>query len=270
MDTVSGTIMKMKSTLSSSGDVSYSLPLGDSLTEMNGFLGKKITLTWHKKIYDIHDGELIKKSYAQGHSYKNLMKLPQCDTCIVKPELCHFDKGTCRDPEWGQRNCMIPHYIYLSITSGVKIGITRETQLPTRWIDQGAVKAIPIAKVGDRKSSGLVEIEIAKEMADKTNWRNMLKGVYEDANLEMMREQIYDSYGDLLDDMGAEEVEDSETIIKYPILSLPEKISSMSFDKSDIIEGTLTGVKGQYLIFDNGVINMRKHQGYEITLNAQG
>lgn len=267
---VSGTIMKMKSTLDDQGNVSYSLPLGDTLTPLNEHLGKKISLTWNKKIFDIHDGELIKKSYAQGYSYKNLMKLPQCDTCIVKPELCHFDKGTCRDPEWGQRNCMIEHYIYLSITSGVKIGITRHTQLPTRWIDQGAVKAIPVAKVGDRKSSGLVEIEIAKEMADKTNWRNMLKGVYQDVNLEMMREQIYDSYGDLLDDMDAEEVTDSETIIKYPILTLPEKISSMGFDKNATIEGTLMGIKGQYLIFDNGVINMRKHQGYEITLDVQG
>lgn len=263
----SGTIRKMKTSLVD-GIAQYTLPLGDHDVFMNDLIGKEVNLTWNKKIFDIYDGEQIKKSYGQGYSYKNLITLARCDTCIVKPELCHIDKGTCREPEWGQENCMIPHYIYLSLTSGVKVGITRHTQVPTRWIDQGAVKAILVAQVDDRKTSGLVEVEIAKEMADKTNWRNMLKGVYEDQDLELLREQIYDSYGDLLDDMGAEEIEEDAIEISYPIESIPEKISSMSFDKTEVIEGKLTGIKGQYLIFEKGVINMRKHQGYDITLNV--
>ena len=250
MTDVSGTLLKMKTSLNDDGEAHYNLPLSESLTPMNDLVGKKISLRFNHKIFDIYDGEPIKKSYGQGYSYKNLITLARCDTCIVKPELCHYDQGTCREPEWGEKHCMIPHYIYLSITSGVKVGITRHTQLPTRWIDQGAVMAVPFAKVQDRKTSGLVEIEIAKEMSDKTNWRNMLKGQFEEVDLDLIREQIYDSYGDLLDDMDAEEVEDDITHIKYPILSLPEKINSLSFDKKDFIEGTLLGIKGQYLIFD--------------------
>lgn len=265
---VTGPIDKMKTRLDEQGLAHYSLPLGEEQVEMNPLIGKKISLHWSSEIYDVYDGELIKKSYGQGYSYKNFMKLAQCDTCIVKPELCHYAAGTCREPEWGEKFCFMPHYVYLSVTSGVKVGITRETQLPTRWIDQGAVMAIPLVKVADRKTSGLIEIEIAKEMSDKTNWRNMLKSQYETVDLELLREQIFDQFGDLLDDMDADDVDDPITHIRYPVESVPEKISSYSFDKKETIEGTLTGIKGQYLILDHGVINMRKHSGYSITLEA--
>ncbi|MAF76657.1 MAG: hypothetical protein CME60_00745 [Halobacteriovoraceae bacterium] len=274
----SGTIRKMKGDLKSGGDpVQYHLPLRnieepdnldkEILVPMNDFLGKEITLDYQESIYDIYDGKSIKKSYGQGFSYKNFISLARCDSCIVKPELCHYHKGTCREPKWGEEHCFIPHVIYLSITSGVKIGITRETQVPTRWIDQGAVYALPILKVADRKTSGMVEVELAKTMADKTNWRNMLKGEYEFVDLELIRDQIFEEYGDLLDDADADDIEEDILEIKYPILEIPKKFSSLSFDKKQKIEGTLLGIKGQYLILDTGVINMRKHQGYHITLS---
>ena len=274
----SGTIRKMKGDLQSGEDpVQYHLPLRnieepdnldkEILAPMNDFLGKEITLDYQESIYDIYDGKSIKKSYGQGFSYKNFISLARCDSCIVKPELCHYHKGTCREPKWGEEHCFIPHVIYLSITSGVKIGITRETQVPTRWIDQGAVYALPILKVADRKTSGMVEVELAKTMADKTNWRNMLKGEYEFVDLELIRDQIFEEYGDLLDDADADDIEEDILEIKYPILEVPKKFSSLSFDKKQKIEGTLLGIKGQYLILDTGVINMRKHQGYHITLS---
>ncbi|MBC97793.1 MAG: hypothetical protein CME63_08585 [Halobacteriovoraceae bacterium] len=274
----SGTIRKMKGDLQSGEDpVQYHLPLRnieepdnldkEILVPMNDFLGKEITLDYQESIYDIYDGKSIKKSYGQGFSYKNFISLARCDSCIVKPELCHYHKGTCREPKWGEEHCFIPHVIYLSITSGVKIGITRETQVPTRWIDQGAVYALPILKVADRKTSGMVEVELAKTMADKTNWRNMLKCEYEFVDLELIRDQIFEEYGDLLDDADADDIEEDILEIKYPILEVPKKFSSLSFDKKQKIEGTLLGIKGQYLILDTGVINMRKHQGYHITLS---
>jgi len=274
-----GTIRKMKTQLGSGNDpVSYSLPLltpGTSekeatttLIEMNQLLGSKITLDFHGQIFDIYDGKPIKKSYGQGFSYKNFISLARCDSCIVKPELCHYDKGSCREPKWGEEHCLIPHVIYLSITSGVKVGITRGTQVPTRWIDQGAEYALPILQVADRKTSGIIEVELAKTMADKTNWRKMLKGEYEYVDLQLLRDQIYDEYGDLLDDADAQDFEEETLEIKYPILELPKKISSLSFDKQKTIEGTLLGIKGQYLILDTGVINMRKHQGYNISLSC--
>lgn len=134
----SGNILKMKTTLNS--PVSYSLPLGDNLVPMNQFIGRNIKLEYNGQINCIATGEKIKKTYNQGYSYKAFMQLPECDVCIVKPELCHYSKGTCRDKEWGEKHCFIPHFVYLAISSHVKVGITRHTQIPTRWIDQGATE----------------------------------------------------------------------------------------------------------------------------------
>lgn len=263
---IEGNILKMENEL---GDVAqYILPIGDQKVPMNELVGKEIELEFKGQINCISTGEKIKKTYNQGYSYKAFMKLAACDICIVKPELCHYDKGTCREPEWGEKHCMTPHYVYLSIASSPKIGITRECNIPHRWIDQGATYALPILKVRDRLTSGIIENEIAKEMSDKTNWRKMLKGDIEEADLYEIREQIFNDYGDLLDDMEAEDIEEDILQIEYPIESIPDKIKSMSFDKTPVISGKLTGIKGQYLIFEQGVLNMRKHAGYYLYLNS--
>ncbi|MDD0853770.1 DUF2797 domain-containing protein [Halobacteriovorax sp. GB3] len=261
-----GNILKMKSSLEEV--VQYSLPLGDELLEMNPLIGKKVKITFEGRINDIYNGELIKKSYGQGFSYKSFITLARCDSCIVKPELCHYEEGTCREPKWGEENCLIPHYIYLSVTDQMKVGITRHTQLPTRWIDQGASYALPIAEVSTRKISGLIETEIKSIMSDKTNWRKMLKNEVPEIDLYEERERVFEQFGDLFDEFDALDLDDDLTEIKYPVLEYPEKVTSMSLDKKPIVEGTLMGIKGQYLIFDNGVINMRKHQGYYIKIEA--
>ena len=196
------------------------------------------------------------------------MTKASCDICIVKPELCHYEKGTCREPKWGEEHCMKPHIVYLSNTSSVKIGITREANIPYRWIDQGAVEALPILRVQNRLLSGLVESEIKKDYNDKTNWRRMLKGDFEETDLYQERESIFNTFGDLLDDLEAEDLDEEVVKINYPILENPKKITSLSFDKKPLIEGTLLGIKGQYLILDSGVLNIRKHQGYFINLKA--
>ena len=217
-----GTLLKMKTTLDR--PVTYKLPIGDELVEMNPLIGKNITLKFTGNIYCISTGEKIKKSYNQGFSYKAFMSLAACDICIVKPNLCHYHKGTCREPEWGENNCMIPHIVYLSNTSKVKIGITRETQVPTRWIDQGAMEALPILRCKDRYSAGLIEAEISKHLSDKTNWRNMLKGDFEAEDLEAKREGIFEDYADLLDDMDAEDLDEAPIQITYPVEEYPEKV----------------------------------------------
>ena len=260
----SGNILKMKSSLGKV--VNYQLPIGDQLLLMNQFLEKKITLEFTGEINCIDSGKKIKKTYGQGFSYESFMKLACCDVCIVKPELCHFEKGTCREPEWGLANCFKPHVIYLSDTSSIKVGITRESQIPTRWIDQGATRAIPLVSVENRLISGQVEVELKTMFNDKTNWRNMLKGISSDANLEELKEQVFEEFGDLFDDMGATEIEEGVVEINYPVIEFPSKITSLGFDKNSTIEGTLLGIKGQYLIFDVGVINLRKHQGYKINI----
>ena len=263
---VEGNLLKMQNEHTS--PVTYKLPIGDELVDMNPLIGKKIKMTFDGVINDIVTGEQIKKSYNNGYSYKSVMTLAQCDICIVKPELCHYDKGTCREPEWGERHCMKPHIIYLANSSGLKIGITREENVPHRWIDQGATEALPIMRVENRYVSGLIESEIAKEMNDKTNWRKMLKNEVPEVDLVEKREEIFETYADLLDSMGAEDLDEEALHFEYPVEKYPEKVTSLGFDKKPVIEGTLVGIKGQYLILDIGVVNIRKHQGYYITLES--
>ncbi|ATH09548.1 hypothetical protein BIY24_12255 [Halobacteriovorax marinus] len=256
----------MKSTLEN--PVQYKLPIGDELIGMNEFIGKKIKLSFDGQINCISTGEKISKSYNQGYSFRASQKLAACDICIVKPELCHFADGTCREPEWGEANCFQPHIVYLSVSSHLKIGITRESQVPTRWIDQGASFALPILRVEDRLTSGLIEKEISKSLSDKTNWRKMLQNDVTEVDLEQERENIFEDFADILDHFEAEDLDEEVIEIEYPVNEYPTKIKSLGFDKNPVIEGVLNGIKGQYLILDCGVLNMRKHQGYFITLEA--
>lgn len=241
---------------------------------LNPLIGQSLKLIFKKQINCTHCGNKVKKVYAGGHCYPCSIKLAECDMCILRPELCHYSKGTCREPSWGEANCMIPHYIYLANSSGLKVGITRSTQIPTRWIDQGAVAGLPIMKVSTRYQSGVFEKMFAEEIADKTDWRKMLKGQIDEIDLQNKRDELFELFGDDLDSMegefGAGQVEILEneqvTHIDYPVLIYPEKVTSLSFDKTEIVGGVLQGIKGQYLIFDTGVINIRSHTGYKIEL----
>lgn len=241
---------------------------------LNPLIGKTLKLIFKKQINCTHCGKAVKKAYAGGYCYPCSIKLAECDMCILKPELCHYSKGTCREPSWGETNCMIPHYIYLANSSGLKVGITRATQIPTRWIDQGAVAGLPIMKVSTRYQSGVFEKMFAQEINDKTDWRKMLKGNVEDISLLEKRDELFRLFGDDLDAMegsfgsGQMEILENEqvTLIDYPVLTYPEKVTSLSFDKQEIVGGVLQGIKGQYLIFDTGVINIRSHTGYKVEL----
>ena len=270
----SGYLRKMSHCINKDNTVDYYLRSYPGLKDnseaetlkLNDFIGKKIKLEFQNQLGCIGCGREIKKTFNQGYCFPCLQNLAECDTCIIKPELCHFDEGTCRDSEWGEKHCNINHSIYISLTSAVKIGITRQHQETTRWVDQGAVKALRIATVPRRKDAGLLEVEIAKNMADKTNWRNMLKNEYEDKDLAEIRDQIFEEYEDLIADVAEEDSKVQE--IKYPVLEYPEKVKSFNFDKNPLVEGLLQGIKGQYLILDEGVINLRKFAGYEVEFSS--
>ena len=246
-------------------EVGYELPIGEQLLPLNQFLGQKLRIEFLGKIFCKNCGRKTSKSFSQGYCFPCFRSLAQCDSCIVKPELCHFDAGTCREPEWGVRNCKIAHTVYLANSSGLKVGVTRTHQQTTRWIDQGAIAAIPIATVKRRKDAGLIEIELKKTLNDKTNWRAMLKGETTDIDLAEERRKVLDL---LPDNVEFKRVSDEFTAIHYPILQHPTKVTSFNLDKNPIIEATLQGIKGQYLIFDTGVVNIRKYAGYEIQFTA--
>ncbi|MGB1403496.1 MAG: DUF2797 domain-containing protein [Porticoccaceae bacterium] len=270
----SGHLAKMDVQLANT--VQYQLPLDDQRIALNDLIGHSIRLEYRGDIHCIHCGRRSKKSFSQGYCYPCFTKLPQCDICIMSPEKCHFHHGTCRDPQWGEKYCFTDHFVYLANSSGVKVGITRGTQLPTRWIDQGATQGLPIFRVQTRYQAGLIEDCIREHIADKTSWQKMLKGNAEPADLEAIRDDLLvksESGLELLEqEFGLQALQrlynESITEIQFPITRFPEKVKSFNLDKAPLVEGELQGIKGQYLILDTGVINIRKYTGYNIDFSA--
>ena len=271
-----GAVRKMKTQLEN--PVRYTMLLGEHEIPVNEYLGRKLRLDFHGIINCMHCGRKTNKSFNQGYCYPCFNRLAQCDSCIVSPEKCHYAAGTCREPEWGEQHCMIDHFVYLANTSGLKVGITRGTQVPTRWIDQGATQARPIFRVATRLYAGLVETLFKDHLADKTNWQAMLKGDAEACDLEQVRRRLMaDCAGELHaleQKYGIQAIielaDEPEIHINYPVLEYPSRVSSFNLDKASSVGGTLLGIKGQYLIFDSGVINMRKYGGYQLSLHATG
>lgn len=269
-----GQLEKMRVILNS--PVEYQLPLGDQLVPLNRLIGQSIKLKFTGKITCIHCQRAVKKSFNQGYCYPCFTSLAQCDMCIMKPETCHFAAGTCRDSTWGEQFCFQPHIIYLANSSGIKVGITRQTQIPTRWIDQGAVQALPIFKVPSRYVSGLIEIAIGKHVSDKTSWQQMLKNNVQPIDLPAKRDELIQLCSTELSEIrqrfGEQAVEflaDAQPVdIAFPVDHYPTKINSFSLDKNPEVSGVLHGIKGQYLLLDTGVINIRKFTGYEVAFSA--
>lgn len=271
-----GALRKLTAQLDTQGNIEYQLPIGTQSLPLNPLIGKKLSLHFNGNIHCSHCDRKTKKSYAQGFCYPCMQKLAQCDMCIMKPETCHHHLGTCREPIWGEKNCMTPHYVYLANSSGLKVGITRHTQIPTRWIDQGAVQALPIFKVESRILSGLIEVALTDFINDKTNWRVMLKGIPPQIDLieeaTKLKPKISEKLAGIALQYGASAFEslNSEVIsLNFPVQRYLDKINSFNFDKTPEVSGVLLGIKGQYLIFDSGVINMRKFTSYQINAHFE-
>lgn len=254
--------------------VDYKMVLGAQRIAMTPMIGQKIHLKYAGEIHCTACERRIKKSYSGGYCFPCSQTLAQCDLCIMKPETCHYAAGTCREPEWGDAFCMQDHIVYLANSSGIKVGITRINQIPTRWIDQGATQALPIFRVKSRYQSGLVEVIFKAHVSDRTDWRKMLKGEAETIDLVAVRDQLMQKCSNeilaLQQQFGEQAIlpltDEDVVTISYPVEQYPEKVKSFNFDKTSEISGILKGIKGQYLIFDSGVINVRKFTGYNITM----
>lgn len=275
---ISGHLRKMHSALTgvNNNQVEYQLPLDEKLLPLNELIGRSITLRYTGAIHCCHCGRVTKKSFNQGYCYPCFSKLAQCDRCIMSPEKCHYDEGSCREPEWGDANCMVDHIVYLANSSGIKVGITRGTQVPTRWIDQGAIQALPIYRVATRRLSGLVEVVFKNHVADKTNWRKMLKGEVDLIDLLAERDRLIklcaEDIASLQEQYGLQAIQtiddDQAFDFQFPVEEFPTKVTSLNFDKQPEIKGILKGIKGQYLILDIGVLNIRKFGAYHIEFSV--
>jgi len=259
------------------GDVAeYDMVLDDHRISLNEKIGQPIKLEFLGDIHCQACGRKSKKSFSQGYCYPCFTKLAQCDSCIMSPEKCHYEQGTCREPSWGDEFCMQDHIVYLANSSGIKVGITRHSQIPTRWLDQGAMQAMPIARVATRHLSGLLEVIFKQYVADKTNWRTLLKQDALELDLAAKRDELFELCHEEIDELqqhyGLQAVQliyDGElNQFAFPVTEYPTKVTSFNFDKTPIVEGKLMGIKGQYLILDTGVINLRKFTSYHVSFQG--
>jgi hypothetical protein len=248
--------------------IRYSMRLGDDSVDLNEFIGRDIQLSFTGKITCIDCGRATRKSFAQGFCFPCMRDSPMNAECIIRPELCRGHLGEGRDPEWEQKHHVCEHIVYLASSSDMKVGVTRGDQLPTRWIDQGASHARVLARTPHRGAAGNIEVALKSVFTDRTSWQKMLKNnVIESpdwaAALELARVTIPESHREYI-------VDDADIVsMNYPVISYPEKVKSMSFDKAPLISGKLMGIKGQYLLLDeNRVLNIRKHNGYELRFEA--
>jgi len=187
---------------------------------------------------------------------------------IMKPELstAHLDIED-RDLDYEKRVQLQPHIVYLALSSDVKVGVTRKTQVPTRWIDQGAVQAISIVEVPNRYLAGITEVALKNHYADKTNWQKMLKN--EVPTTDLLKEKVSLKY------LIPKEVQEYYDLnandlyeLHFPVLEYPKKVTSLNLDKSPNFTGKLTGIKGQYLLFEDGtVFNVRTFEGYVVKIS---
>ena len=257
---ISGQLRKM--THKKDTPIQYFLNLGEKSYPLTFKVGQTLTMRYTGKITCIECGRSIKKTYSEGYCFPCTRDLPENDICSVRPEKCQHAKGNEADRAFYEKYCNIDHYVYLSQTSGVKVGITRHYNIPSRWIDQGAMKALIIAKVPRRILSGQIEIVLAKKISDKTNWRKMLLGQIEDVDFSFMRNEMIECIPKDLKQYAL--YKEKVQSFSYPVESVPGKISSHNLDKESEFSEKLTGIKGQYLIFEDRVINLKKYSGYHI------
>jgi hypothetical protein len=262
---ISGHLRKMNT--SYADIIQYELVLDDAVYPLNDKIGQYIEIEFLGNINCQACGKKTKTSFNQGFCYLCFDRLARNDRCVMNPHLCHFAKGTCREPEWGLAHCMQPHIVYVAWSSNLKVGITKPSQIPIRWMDQGASHAVAICEVTSRYHAGLIEEYLSQWYSDRTNWRKMLSGeeitvdLLEKAHEAQSRIKQGDFPQQLRDGLKLLDLDLHE--IEYP-LDLVGPIKSLSLDKQRVVSGYLLGIKGQYLLLDTGVINIRKHGSYEV------
>ena len=248
--------------------VKYFLKTEQGKINMNDFLGRKVDLEFTGEIYCINCGKKTTKSFGQGYCYPCFMTSPETEACVLRPELCQAHLGIARDMIFAKEHCLQDHFVYLAASSEIKVGVTRKSQIPTRWIDQGASSAVKIACTPNRFNAGLIEVELKKQLTDKTNWRAMLTNkIKPNPDFHAVFEKIKVALPENLKEFLLTEI--IQTNIDYPVINYPEKVQSIDLEKEGIIIGNLAGIKGQYLIFENGnVINLRKCSGYKVNIKV--
>ena len=251
--------------------VRYSLELDDGVLPLNELLGRTLTIRFDGRITCQHCGAITRKSYGDGYCYPCFKTLARCDLCVVSPDRCHYAAGTCREPQWGESFCMQPHLVYLANSAGAKVGITTPANVPMRWLDQGATQAAVIMRTQSRFQAGCVEAALAQHVSDRTEWRSLVGRDAQELDLvalcEQLRRQAARSLAALDERFpGALQWVEQPAALRfeYPVMSYAGQPVGLTLDPGVAIGGALLGIKGQYLMFDNGVFNVRRHTSYHV------
>lgn len=266
-----GTLNKMR--VAPSDPVSYWLEDGApdagpeaARIEVNPLIDSPVEIRFLGQVRCTCCGVVVERAYDNGYCGDCFRTRADADICMMKPHLCHHGEvdNPCRDETFAVERCFQTHFLYASLTSDVKVGITRHTNIPSRWIDQGAVVATTLAALPSRRAVGLVEHALAAEFRDRTHWMKMLREHPDEALLD----EALDAIVSRMVALGLPGVLPAEQRtrlrFRYPLLGdRPEKVRSLNLNKATVVGGRLLGIKGQYWIFDTGVINIRRHAGYE-------
>ena len=257
-----GVLTKMKTEFGK--PIQYFLVFENDFLNINQLLNKTLKINFLK--HQCLNCGLDKPIYRQGFCKDCFFEIPQAADWIMRPELstAHLNKED-RDLEYEKKVQLQPHIVYLANSSNVKVGVTRKNQVPTRWIDQGAHEAIEIVEVPNRYLAGVTEVALKEHVADKTNWRKMLKNDIEDEDLVVWRDRLKPYIPIEAQDYFIEN--NSETHLDFPVLQYPVKPKSLNIEKTQEYVGKLVGVKGQYLIFeDETVFNIRANEGLVVSI----
>jgi len=260
-----GVLTKMETEFSN--PIQYYLVFESDFVNMNQLLDKTIELKFVK--YQCLNCGFDKPIYRQGFCKSCFFEIPQAADWIMRPELSTAHLGIeDRDLEYEQKVQLQTHIVYLANSSNVKVGVTRKSQVPTRWIDQGAHEAIEIVEVPNRYLAGITEVALKDHVSDKTNWRTMLKNEVVDENLVEWRERLRPYIPNEAKDYFIEN--NSETNLQFPVLHYPNKPKSLNLEKDLSYTGVLKGIKGQYLIFeDDTVFNIRANEGLVVAIEVK-
>ena len=269
-----GVLRKMHS--EGTSPVMYSLRFEQEVLDLSNCLGSEIRIEHLGNIFCVQCGKKTAKSFQQGHCYVCMQKIYECNNCILHPERCLVESKGCPEDDWAHQQCNKPHVVYLANSSALKVGVTRTSQVPTRWIDQGAMQALPILKTKNRYQAGCIEVLFKPHVSDRTNWRTMLKQDAILIDLIAERERLLDLVADELTQFcnqypsgTIEQLNQQQPwSIIFPAPHYPTKVISLSLDKTPVVAGKLLSIKGQYWILDTGVINIRKFSGYEVSITV--
>ena len=259
-----GVLTKMQTEIGA--PIQYYLVFENDFLNVNQLLNKKVAISFIG--YQCLNCKLEKKIFRQGFCYDCFYEIPQAADWIMRPELstAHLDKED-RDLAYEKKVQLQPHIVYLANSSNVKVGVTRKTQVPTRWIDQGAHEALEVVEVPNRYLAGITEVALKEHVSDKTNWRTMLKNEIKDEDLVAWKEKLKS----FIPEEAMEYYIDSnkETHMDFPVVKYPEKPKSLNIEKLQEYQGVLKGIKGQYLIFeDNTVFNVRSNEGLKVRITV--